>query len=103
MLIIQETEYDLGSVKHGNVIEKLIPITNPTNMSITINPIGSSCSCTTGTVKKNPLPPQETTQAVIVFNSAKVGKGQLVKSYNISWVANGRHHSHGIKFKINVI
>ena len=102
MLLINEKEYDLGNVKFGNVSERFIPISNPTNQSITVNPIGSSCSCTTGTVEKNPLPPNSATQAKVLFNSNKTGKGQHTKSFTISWVVNGKHHSHTIRFKVNV-
>jgi hypothetical protein len=102
MLLINVTEYDLGSVKLGNVSERQIPITNPTNNTISLNTIGSSCSCTTGTVEKNPLPPNTATVANILFNSGKVGKGDHVKSYSISWFAGGKTYSHTIRFKVNV-
>ena len=102
MLLINEKEYDLGTVKFGNITEKYIPITNPSNYSITINPIGSSCSCTTGTVETNPIPANSVTQARINFNSNKVGKGNHTKSYTISWLYNGKHHSHTIRFKVHV-
>lgn len=102
MLIINEVEYDLGTVKFGNISEKLIPVTNPTQFSVTVNPIGSSCSCTTGTMIINPIPAQGSTDAKIVFNSSKVGKGNHIKSYTISWLVNGKNYAHSIRFKVNV-
>lgn len=102
MLIINETEYDLGNVKFGNISERLIDVSNHSNQQVAVNPIGTSCSCTTGTLLINPLPPNSTTQAKILFNSNKVGMGAHAKSFTISWLLNGNHYSHTIRFKVNV-
>lgn len=103
MLIISETEYDLGSVKLGNISERLVSVSNPSNQQVVVNPIGSSCSCTTGTMLVNPIPANSATHAKILFRSSKVGKGNHVKSYTISWLLNGKNYSHTIRFKVNVI
>ncbi len=102
MLIIKETEYDLGQVKMGNVYEKLIGITNPTQQQVTVGNIGSSCSCTTGALEINPIPPGSSTNAKINFNSNKVGRGHHSKSYTISWTLNGKRYTHTIRFKVHV-
>lgn len=103
MLTITEKTFDLGDVKFGNIVSRDLQIKNSSNLEIVINPIGTSCSCTSGVVHPNPIPAGAPAVATISFNSSKVGKGDMMKSGVISWVVDNKYHSHTFKFKVNVI
>lgn len=103
MLQVATKEYDLGTIKFGTISESKILVSNLADTEAFINTIGSSCSCTTGYMDKNPIPVHGSANAIIAFNSNKVGRGQHVKSFTISSTIKGKLHSQTVRFRVNVV
>lgn len=104
MLTVIDSEFDLGDVKKGSLAHHNIKLINSTNLDIVVNPIATSCSsCTSGICKPNPIKANSEANVEVVFNSNKVGMGDMIKSGVISWNVNNLYHSKNFQFKVNVI
>jgi len=70
----EEMEYDFGTIKEGEVIERLFNFTNNGEDPLVISNITASCGCTSPDWTKTPVNPAETGFVKVVFNStAKSG------------------------------
>lgn len=103
MLSFNKLEFDLNQVKFGQSANFPVEITNNSIGPIVVNNSGSSCSCTTGAMSRNPIEPTTTQIFTVNFDSNKAGRGVQQKSITISWDYNNQHFSQTIKFKVDVI
>lgn len=109
MLNLPKKEFNLGRLSLGKTTSFQVEVENDGDQTIFFEPIGTSCTCTSGYLEKNPLPPHTKTKAIITFNSNKTGKGDFVKSANLKWkiktpvpLSSNASRSELIKFKIIV-
>lgn len=69
-----ETEFNFGSIKEGEVIEKIFTFKNEGQAPLVISNITASCGCTSPDWTKAPVKPGEEGYVKVVFNStAKTG------------------------------
>ncbi|MGM0946872.1 MAG: DUF1573 domain-containing protein [Bacteroidota bacterium] len=70
----QEMEYDFGTIREGEVIERVFNFTNNGEAPLVISNITASCGCTSPDWTKAPVNPGEEGFVKVVFNStAKTG------------------------------
>ncbi|MFO1044296.1 MAG: DUF1573 domain-containing protein [Planctomycetaceae bacterium] len=60
-LKVAEKEIDLGEVPLGETISRSVQVTNGGSRTLLISKVAGSCGCTTATIEKNSLQPNETT------------------------------------------
>lgn len=76
-------EYDFGEIMQGDKVEYVFKFTNTGNAPLIISNARASCGCTVPEWPKEPIPPGDTGEIDVVFNSA--GKsGRQTKSIRIS-------------------
>jgi hypothetical protein len=61
--------WDFGQVKEGEVYKHVFIFKNEGAKLLTIKGITSSCGCTASEIKKKELPPGESTEVEVKFNS----------------------------------
>lgn len=103
MLTFNSIQFDLGDVKFGDTKQQDVILTNNTSEAISVQSVGSSCSCTSGRMEKNPLEAYKSGKFHIFFNSTKAGKGSQIKSIDLSWMEEGQPRKQTIRFTVNVI
>ena len=93
MITFDKTEFDLGTLKYGDIGTVVSQVTNSLLVNITLEPANSSCSCTTGSITKIVLPPGETTEFKISLNTIKAGRGSnQTKSIELRYIVTGVKH-----------
>lgn len=103
-MLFSQTEINLGSVRHGTVGEAQIIVTNNTGSHISVTIPYSSCSCTTGSIRENPIPPNANTVFFIHLDTNKSGIGvNMIKSITMSWTENNIPFSQTFMVKADVI
>lgn len=71
----EQTEYDFGTIKQGEVIEHTFAFTNTGQTPLVIESASASCGCTVPEWTKTPVAPGEQGQVKVQFNSAgKMGQ-----------------------------
>lgn len=79
----EESVYDFGTVKDGEVVEKSFAFQNTGNGPLVISNITASCGCTTPEWPKDPIPPGGESNILVRFNTT--GKpGQQSKAVTIT-------------------
>ncbi len=66
-----ESSIEFGNVEEGPPVEKTITLTNITSGPVTIENTVTSCSCTTVTLSKTTLAPDETAELSITYQTFK--------------------------------
>jgi hypothetical protein len=103
-MLFSQTEIDLGAVKHGTVAEARVIVTNNTSNYISVSIPYSSCSCTTGSIRENPIPPNAETIFFINLDTNKSGIGvNMMKSITMNWNENNITFSQTFMIKADVI
>lgn len=78
-----KTEHDFGKIKQGDSVECVFKVTNTGNEALVIEDAKGSCGCTVPDYPKEPIPPGQTRDIKVKFNSA--GKSnQQQKSVTIT-------------------
>lgn len=103
MLTFSTIEFDMGDVKFGQTKQHDVVLTNNSAEAIDVNSVGSSCSCTSGRMDKNPIESYKSGKFHIFFNSLKTGRGSQVKTITVNWMEGGQNRNQTIRFKVNVI
>lgn len=103
MLTFNAIQFDLGQVKFGETKQQDVIVTNNTPEAISLQSVGSSCSCTSGRMDVNPIESYKTGKFHIFFNSTKTGKGSQIKTITLNWVEDGQQRNQTIKFTVDVI
>lgn len=79
----EESTYDFGKVKDGDVVEKTFVFENTGDSPLVISNISASCGCTTPEWPKEPIAPGAESSILVKFNST--GKpGQQNKTVTIT-------------------
>jgi hypothetical protein len=79
----EQSTYDFGSVKDGDVVEKSFAFANTGEGPLVISNISASCGCTTPEWPKEPIAPGEESNITVRFNTT--GKpGQQNKTVTIT-------------------
>lgn len=63
------TEYDFGAVEEGKLVKYAFKFKNTGKSDLIITDAKAGCSCTVPTIPLEPIPPGETGQIDVVFNS----------------------------------
>jgi len=66
----EESKYDFGSVKQGDIVEHTFKFKNTGTAPLVISNIGVSCGCTTPDWTRDPVMPGKTGSVTAKFNSA---------------------------------
>lgn len=72
----EEMEYDFGTIREGEVIERVFNFTNNGEAPLVISNITASCGCTSPDWTKSPVNPGEEGFVKVVFNSASKSGAQ---------------------------
>ncbi|GIV39012.1 MAG: hypothetical protein KatS3mg033_0812 [Thermonema sp.] len=83
VIAFEETEYDFGTIKEGDVVEHVFKFKNTGNAPLKIQNATAPCGCTVPTWTKEPIPPGGTGEIVVQFNS-KGKAGQQIKQVTIT-------------------
>lgn len=74
VISFEETSYDFGSVKQGEMVEHTFKFTNTGKSPLVIESATATCGCTVPEPPKEPIAPGETGEIKVQFNSTgKVG------------------------------
>lgn len=103
MISFDKVDFDLGTIAIGTVPHMTVNIQNNYNIPVEISITNSSCSCTTGSIDKNPVPQKAKAIISIFFNTSQAGRGMLTKAISASWVVDGLLNSQVFRFKANVV
>lgn len=85
-LTFEVKEYDFGSVEEGKLVKYAFKFKNTGKSDLIITDAKAGCSCTVPTIPLEPIPPGESGQIDVVFNSE--GKGNSSQSKTIRVFAN---------------
>ncbi|NIK73623.1 hypothetical protein FHS56_001136 [Thermonema lapsum] len=83
VITFEETEYDFGTIKEGDVVEHVFKFKNTGNAPLVIQNATAPCGCTVPTWTKEPIPPGGNGEIVVQFNS-KGKVGQQTKQVTIT-------------------
>jgi hypothetical protein len=96
----EESEFDFGSIKEGEVVKHIFKFTNVGKTDLVIENAKGSCGCTIPVYPKEPIPVGGSGEIVVQFNSKnKTGANQ--KFVNI--MANTYPGMTNISIKANVL
>jgi len=96
----EETEYNFGDIKEGDLAEHIFSFKNSGNAPIVIDQVRASCGCTTPEWPKEPIMPGETSSIKAVFNS-KGRPGNVYKTITIT--SNATETTKTLKLRGQVI
>lgn len=100
-LSVQQSEYDFGEVKQGELVEHEYIVSNTGDDLLVINDVRASCGCTAAKPEKDSLNPGESTKIKVQFNTTG-REGLQQKSVYLS--TNDREKSEfRLKFTATVI
>ena len=75
VITFEETEYDFGTIKQGEVVDHTFKFTNTGKSPLIIESATASCGCTVPQPPTEPIAPGETSQIEVKFNSTgKMGQ-----------------------------
>ncbi|MCC9136630.1 DUF1573 domain-containing protein [Pontibacter silvestris] len=75
VMAFEETEYDFGTIKQGEVVEHTFAFTNTGKSPLVIESASATCGCTAPEPPKEPIAPGEKSSIKVKFNSAgKMGQ-----------------------------
>jgi len=77
-----ETVHMFGQVKEGDIVEHVFRFTNTGKASLIIFDARSSCGCTVPEFPKEPIPPGESSEMMVRFNTNNK-TGQQVKTVTV--------------------
>lgn len=69
-LTFDKTEHDFGRIKQGDSVECAFKVTNTGNEPLVIEDAKGSCGCTVPEYPKEPIPPGQSRDIKVKFNSA---------------------------------
>ena len=65
----EETTHDFGTITEGEIAEHTFRFTNTGDAPLVIQSTSASCGCTTPSYSREPVPPGETGEVQVKFNS----------------------------------
>ncbi len=100
VMTFEQTEYDFGSVKEGDIVDYTFKFTNTGNFPLIINKATATCGCTVPEWPKEPIAVGEKGEIKVKFNS-KNRRNLQTKYVNIN--ANTKPEVTRLKITGNVI
>lgn len=82
-IVFEETEYDFGTIKEGEVVEHVFRFTNTGQAPLLIQDASAPCGCTVPSWTKEPIEPGKQGEIVVRFDS-KGRVGQQTKQVTIT-------------------
>jgi len=77
----EQTEFDFGQVKEGEIVERLFSFTNTGTAPVILEQVSASCGCTTPAYTQTPVQPGKTGEIKVRFDSnGQVGRQQKIIS-----------------------
>lgn len=75
----ENTSFDFGKVKEGEIVEHIFKFKNTGNSPVILAQVSASCGCTTPDYTKEPILPGKEGEVKVVFNSdGQVGNQQKI-------------------------
>lgn len=98
---VQPEEYNFGSVVQGDKVSHNFEIYNKGNAELRILNVRASCGCTAATPAKTNLPPGDSTELTVVFNS----RGKMGTQNKIVYIKTNDPSNtvYNVKFSGNVV
>lgn len=78
----EETKYDFDTVFTGDIVEHTFRFQNTGKTSLLINDVRTACGCTTPVWPKDPVPPGESSEVIVRFDT-KGRSGRQTKSVTL--------------------
>ncbi|MFN0032990.1 MAG: DUF1573 domain-containing protein [Flavobacteriales bacterium] len=75
-LKFDKTEHDFGKLKQGDKVQCVFKVTNTGNEALVIEDAKGSCGCTVPEYPKEPIPPGQTRDITVKFDSTGKSKNQ---------------------------
>jgi len=95
-----EESHDFGEIYQGDKVEHIFKFENTGNDALIISNVQVTCGCTTKDFPRDPIPPGNSGEITIMFNSAgKMGKQNKI----ITVVSNAANPSKKINITTNVL
>ncbi len=90
-LVINPKEHNFGEVQFGRLATTKFNVRNTGNETLVIRQVRTSCGCTKAYVSSNRLPPKESTELTVTFDSSGLKRGKTIKRIFIE--SNDRENS----------
>lgn len=78
----EETKFDFDTVFTGDIVEHTFKFKNTGKTSLLINDVRTGCGCTTPVWPKDPVPPGESSEVIVRFDT-KGRSGRQTKSVTL--------------------
>lgn len=99
-ITFEESEFDFGQVKEGEVVEQVYTYTNTGTAPVILSQVSASCGCTTPTYTQTPVLPGKTGEVKVSFDSnGQVGQQQKI----VTIVSNAENHVTTVQLKGEVL
>ncbi len=99
-ITFEKENFNFGDIKQGEVVKHTFKFTNTGTDALVISDIKTTCGCTTPKWTRDPLPPGESGEIVVQFNSSgKIGKQHKV----ITIISNASEPIKRISIDSNVL
>ncbi|PRD57265.1 DUF1573 domain-containing protein [Sphingobacterium gobiense] len=95
-----ESVFDFGEVKEGEIVEKIYTYTNTGTAPVILSQVSASCGCTTPSYTQTPVLPGKSGEVKVSFDSnGQVGKQQKI----VTIVSNADNRVTTIQLKGEVL
>jgi len=94
------TFHDFGDIHQGEVAEHVFTFTNTGKVPVKISHIATTCGCTAPEWPKKPIPPNQSEEIVVRFDSS--GKSGIQQK-GITLFSNVEHGRIQLKIRANVL
>ena len=99
-ITFQESAFDFGDIEQGDKVEHIFAFENTGTAPLIITQVQTTCGCTAPEWPKQPIPPGESSEIKVIFNSAgKFGRQNKV----ISVISNSVAPVNQVKITTNVL
>ncbi len=85
----EETAYDFGTVKEGEIVEHVFKFTNTGSAPVILTQVAASCGCTTPDYTKEPILPGKEGEIKVSFDS----KGQVGNQQKIVTISSNAENN----------
>ena len=72
---VESTTFSFGEVVNGEIVTQTMAITNTGNAPLVVDAVSTTCGCTTASLEAMEIPPGESSQLTIRFDSGAHGPG----------------------------
>lgn len=99
-IVFEETSFDFGDIHQGDKVEHIFSFQNQGTEPLLLSNVATTCGCTAPSWPREPIPPGETGEIKVVFNSAgKMGRQNKI----ITVFSNATQNMTRVKIISNVL